>query len=384
MTLPPIDAVRVVALNVPTVLASADITSPMDAVPQHRHRRASWYGSMGEVLVEVAAGSLRGVGMTHGGQAVTALIRTHLGPLLVGTDPTDVEAHWDRLRRACYPYGTGGLAAMARSALDLALWDIRGRAAGVPVTEWLGGGTAPIPVYATGDRVAEFAAAGFTAVKIGMSYGPWDGPGAAAAVQDRLTRARGDAGPDLALMADAWMGWTPEFIAAVAPVMADVGLRWLEEPLPPDHPGMSAAAGHSGAVPVASGEHLVHPHEFSALAAAGVRIWQPDVMWCGGLTAALQLADLAQRTPVATTGGDEHCRLVPHLGAGPFSLPLVAARCPDELAEWFVGSAPGAGWHTAPTVVRGAPTPDNGWITPSAAPGFGITIDEEAVNLHAQ
>ncbi|GAA2008143.1 hypothetical protein JL107_15965 [Nakamurella flavida] len=383
MSVPQIDGVRVAALAVPTVLASAEITSPMDAVPAHRHRRSSWYGSMGEVLVEISAGPLRGIGMTHGGQAVAALLREHLGPLLVGTDPTDIAAQWDRLRRACYPYGTGGLAAMARSALDLALWDMRGHAEGVSVTALLGGTGTEIPVYATGNRVAEFVAAGFPAVKIGMPRGPWDGPSAVEAVSRVLERARVEAGPEAALMADAWMGWTPAFVAEVAPALHAAGLTWLEEPLPPDHTGDLPAVVNAAPVPIAGGEHLTHPHEFLALAAAGVGIWQPDVMWCGGLTAALRLADLADRTPVAGLGPSARSRLAPHLGAGPFSLPLVSARCPDHPAEWFVGTAQGAAWDTAPTVLHGAAFPDAGRITPSSAAGFGITLDEEAVNRYA-
>ena len=385
MTLPPVDRVRVIALDVPTVLASAEITSPMDAVVSHRHRRSSWYGSMGEVLVEVSAGSLRGVGMTHGGDAVAALLRGHLGPLLVGTDPADVEGQWDRLRRACYPYGTGGLAAMARSALDLALWDLRGHAEGVSVTELLGGTGAPVSVYATGNRVAEFAAAGFTAVKIGMNRGPWDGPSAAQEIARLLERARAEAGADVHVMADAWMGWTPEFVTEVAPALAAAGLAWLEEPVPPDCVAdLAAVVDAAPTVPVASGEHLVHPQEFVALAAAGVGIWQPDLMWCGGLTAALRLADLADRTPVSGPRPADRSRLAPHLGAGPFSLPLVSARCADLPAEWFVGTAQGAAWDTAPTVLRGAAVPDAGWICPSSATGFGITVDEEAVNRYAR
>ncbi|WP_116953471.1 mandelate racemase/muconate lactonizing enzyme family protein [Jiangella endophytica] len=363
----PIASVTATVIDLPSRLAGTEIASPMDVFPEHRRRRASWYGSMSGVVVQVAADDAVGVGWTQGGHAVAALVEHHLGPLLTGKDSADVDGLWELARRACYPYGTDGLAAMARSALDLALWDLRGRRSGLPVHRLLGGTGRPLPVYASGNDLEYHQSLGFAASKIGLDHGPCDGDDGVRAVRATIAAARERAGAGHELMADAWMGWTPRFVRLVAPALAEAEVAWLEEPLPPDRPADHAGLVESlGPVRLATGEHLYSIESFARLIDAGVHVLQPDISWCGGLTAARRICDLAHEHGV---------EVALHLGGGPWGVHLSSAHPACRRAEWYVGSMPGEPLSAEPTIFTGVRYPDSGVISPGEDPGFGVTVD---------
>ncbi|WP_433136188.1 enolase C-terminal domain-like protein [Actinomadura nitritigenes] len=377
-----ITAVTALEVRVPSLIASAEISSPMDAHPAHRHRRSSWYGMMSQVLVSVTSSDGRtGIGCTNGGSASVAVIEDHLAALLVGTDPSDIEVLADLCTRATIPYGPGGIAAMAVSGIELALWDLAGKRAGEPVYRLLAralGGqddpptAAPIPAYASGNEPERFVDLGFEAVKMSMRAGPWDGADGVRVNAGVLSRARKALGSDRDLMVDAWMGWDLDYIAQMSPLLADHNVRWLEEPLPPTSlPDNAEARRLAAPTALATGEHCHRIDEFTALLdTAAVDILQPDVSWCGGLTAAWRVWDKAERQGVT---------VVPHLSGAVWGLHLVAARPGAQLAEWYVDTTSDQEPGTAPSIFHGAPRPEAGALRPSDEPGFGVRIDPAAV-----
>ncbi len=134
-------------------------------------------------------------------------------------------------------------------------------------------------------------------------------------------------------MADAWMGWDLDYTIKFASVLADEGVLWLEEPLPPDATKSLAEARHAlGRTKLATGEHGDSVDAFARLAATGgVDVLQPDVEWCGGLTAALRIAEIARNAGL---------ELSPHLGGRVWGLHFIAASDVCRWAEWYAPSVP--------------------------------------------
>jgi L-rhamnonate dehydratase len=315
-----------------------------------------WRTALGQILVAIETDAgLIGYGVGGGGAAAIHIIGTVLRGLLLGKEIEPVEEHWQAIYRATLPFGRKGVAIMALSGVDLALWDLRGKAAQRSIAQLLGG---PIrrrlPTYMTvwGD-IPDTLLGTHTAFKIHLGAGNLD------ALVEVVRRARDRVGPHAALMVDAWMQWDLAFTLRFAERVAPCRLDWIEEPLPPDDlAGYAELTGRS-AVPIAGGEH-----EFTAAAFAELiqrrlhQVVQPDVCWCGGLTEVVKIYRLAR---------DHGVRVCPHRGGEVWALPALAALDPEPLAE------SGRPWMTW---VGGQPPIVGGYIDVPAAPGFGVVIDD--------
>ena len=308
------------------------ITDVRAAQPEAASAPRDWRGSLGQLSVAVEAGGMVGYGMGAGGAAGIHVIHEELRRLLLGADAGDVEGLWEAMYRSTLAYGRKGLALMAISGVDLALWDLRGKAAGKPVAALLAEDpAAEVPAYSTTgldgadgfEGIAEALRAGFGAVKLGGIAGsgaPDEG------TADLLRRARERAGGGVQLMADAGMGWSdPARVLALCEEVADLGLVWLEEPLPSDDLDGYAWLTQRSPVPIAGGEHEFTARAFAELMDRGChRIYQPDVCWCGGLTQLVEIYRLAR---------DHGVRVCPHRGSEVWGLHAVAALDPEPLAE---------------------------------------------------
>ena len=307
------------------------ITEVRAAQPHASSAPADWRGTLGQLSVAVEAGGLVGYGMGAGGAAGSHVIERELRPLLVGADASDVEGLWEAMYRSTLAYGRKGLALMAISGVDLALWDLRGKAAGQPVADLLGDSpAAEMSAYCTTgldgadglQGITEAVAAGFGAVKLGGIAGSGSPDGGTA---DLLRRARERAG-GVSLMADAGMGWTdPGRVLALCEEVADLDLVWLEEPLPADDLDGYAWLTQRSPVPIAGGEHEFTARAFAELMDRGChRIYQPDICWCGGMTQLVEIYRLAR---------DHGVRVCPHRGSEVWGLHAIAALDPEPLAE---------------------------------------------------
>jgi L-rhamnonate dehydratase len=377
----PITQVRAIAVVLPSLIAGAEITAPIDRHDRYRRRRSSWYGMMAPVLVEIeCADGSTGFGITNGSSAVASVFNGHLSRFLIGERPENLASLWDICYRAIQPYGPDGLAMMALSGIDLALWDLVGKRAGRPVYELLGGKVRDrVPAYASGNDAPWLESIGFSFIKLSMQAGPWDDGDAIAIATNVgiIERGRRGVSESTTLMADAWMGWTVDFATRMAGALAPLGLRWLEEPLAPDdfdrHAGVRRTLGGTS---IATGEHLYTPSAFRRLIeSGGVDIIQPDAAWCGGITGLRQIAALAAAHGI---------EVLPHLGGLPWGLHFVISNVGSSMAEWYVGTLPGQEFDSAPSLYTGQAVPIDGWIAPTNAPGFGIEIDREIVEKYGR
>jgi L-rhamnonate dehydratase len=335
------------------------ITEVRAVQPNAEGAPQDWRGWLGQILVRVdTADGLTGYGVGGGGAAGIHVVQTVLGDLLIGQDASDVEDLWEQMYRLTLPYGQKGLAIMAVSGVDLALWDLRGKAAGKPIVEVLGGKAGQaIPAYKTGwspGEVLRDSAEGFGAVK--LQVGKLDGLEAVA----QLREMRETLGSDVRIMADAFMSWDEEKALQVAEGIADLDIQWLEEPLPADDlAGYERLCKHSP-VPIAGGEHEYTAAVFEQMMQRGVHaIYQPDVCWCGGLTELVKIYKMAESFGV---------QVCPHRGSEVWALHAIAALDPDPLAE------SGRPWMTW---VKGQPAIEQGMIRPGDDPGFGVDFAED-------
>ncbi|TAK20147.1 MAG: L-rhamnonate dehydratase [Chloroflexota bacterium] len=339
------------------------------------------------VLVEVVTDDgVSGVG-TVGGfcGAARDIIDGHLRDVVLGEDPRDVERLWNAMYRASARYGSRGAAIEAMSGIDIALWDILGKSAGLPVYRLLGGRTRErVPVYSSHLRdtlspadletaAQADVAAGFKAVKLFLTRGPDHGPAGLRMCVEATRRVHQAIGDDIEMMVDAHLRWDVSFTLAYARGVEDLGIRWIEEPIPHDDRGGYARLTAGLPVPIAAGEHEYTRFPFAEMIERRcLGILQPDVNRVGGITEARRIVALASAhsLPVCFHQGWLHS----------YHQITAFPNCP--IGEYFPPPAPGrtpAGNALNWLVLSGEPVARDGAVTVSDAPGFGWEIDREAL-----
>jgi L-alanine-DL-glutamate epimerase-like enolase superfamily enzyme len=300
-----------------------------------------------------------------------------LGELLVGEDPLQIDRLWQTVYHGTSYYGRAGVALHVLSAIDMALWDIAGKAAGSPICDLLGGARIEsVPVYAsqvmpeTPEEVraiaAEAVAAGYGALKLG-----WGPLGRELAHDAALVyAAREVIGSERALMLDGGQAYTVKTALDLLERVADADLYWLEEPLAPDdYDGYRRLAGRA-AVRIAAGEADSGIRPFRALVEQGhLDVLQPDLGRCGGFTVARQIRDLVSDRGVEVV---PHCFSTGILVAA--SLHLAASLDRPTYSEYSVADSPFVnGILTIPFALR------DGQLDVPRGPGLGIELDEDLV-----
>jgi L-rhamnonate dehydratase len=346
------------------------VSTPMSIYPQFSERRGSWRGpNTQDVFVEIVSDEgLTGLGVTRGGAVVETIIGKHLASLLIGSDPRNVELLWEQMYRATLAYGRKGAPIMALSAIDLALWDLLAKWMGQPLYRVLGGAVRDfLPVYATHPDSHALAKEGFVGAKMPMSYGPADGKEGLRKNVERVAEMRAAVGPDVDIMVDCWMSWSVDYTLAFAREVEAYGLRWIEEPLPPDdYDGYAELRRKVRGTLIATGEHEYTRYGFRELLTRGCAdVLQPDVAWCGGVSEIRRVAAMASAYDIP---------VVPHNGVmQPWATHLMMATHNCPLAEYIVFEAKGK--TMPPPLMQGELRPERGKVKPSDAPGAGVSFD---------
>ena len=310
-------------------------------------------------------------------------IDVYLGPLLIGKDPFDVEFLWQHMYRSTIAWGRKGVGMVAISALDIAIWDLVGKATKQPVFRLLGGRTkARIPVYASRlysqklDTLAEetrrYRDQGYRAVKMRFGWGPVDGAAGMHRNVELVRTIRDVVGDEVDIMADAYMGWNLDYARRMLPLLEPLNLRWLEEPVIPDDIHGYAALRSAGRIPIAGGEHEFTLYGFrELLEAKAVDYIQFDTNRVGGISQAHKIAALAEAHSVP---------VVPHAGQM-HNYHIVMSSLNSPMAEFFPRVDVEVGNELFWYIFDGEPEPTEGFIQlRDDVPGLGLTIREDALS----
>ena len=352
--------------------ATDEVANPMSRFPHIKRHRDLWAKTgWGRVFAKVTLedGTI-GLGATSHGRPVAAIIDDHLAPQLLGQDGFAIERLADMMFRLTKPYGTSGLASYAISAIDLALWDAKGKALGLPVYSLIGGKQKQkIYCYSTGSDVDWYQELGFSAHKLPCPYGPADGLEGLRKNVEFVARVREQVGDECELMLDCWMAFDVDYTVRLAEALRPYKLKWIEECLIPED--LDAHAELRARLPwqtLSTGEHwYTHvPFQYS-LKHNLVDILQPDIEWVGGLTTCIKIAHAADAAGKS---------VIFHAGARtPFGQHASMALPAVPMIEYFIGEPPGI------PLKDGTWLPDmsyavDGWLEISDEPGFGLQIDE--------
>lgn len=302
-----------------------------------------------------------------------------LAACVEGEDPLEIDRLWQRMYAGVLFFGRGGAAQQAISGIDMALWDIAGKAYGQPVYKLLGGAFKKhLRAYASilfGDSAAEtyktarrWVDAGFTGVKFG--WGPIGQSEAGDLAQIR--EARRGLGDQADLMIDAGLAYDTHTAVRRAEQFAEYRPFWFEEPLQPDNYDGYARLAAATPLRIAAGEEEVTLAGFEKLLACGLAVLQPDVARVGGLTVARQIGQLAAR----------HHRLVVNHSyktgvSVAASLHFLAALPNTEWLEYCVEQSP-----LRQTLTRQTFPVVGGQVAVPEEPGLGVELDEAVVEKY--
>ncbi|MFI6496051.1 galactonate dehydratase [Nonomuraea typhae] len=322
-------------------------------------------------------------------ETVAACVRT-LMEGLAGADPRRVEEHWQVMAKGGF-YRGGPVLSSALSGIDQALWDIKGKALGVPVYELLGGPVrerARVYTWISGSSPEELAedarakaGAGFTAVKFLACEGPL--PALPSAAEVRAVAARVQAVRQ-AVESDIGVDLHGRFSTAAArrvlPLLEEYLPLFAEEPLLPEFSRDLGLVVRSTSVPIATGERLYSRWDFRDVLPTGIALAQPDVSHAGGISEVRRIAALAEAHDVA---------LAPHCPLGPIALAAslqVAFATPNFLIQ---EQSLGIGYNTGADLLDYLLDPAvfafrDGFVAAPSGPGLGIEVDERAVRQAAR
>ena len=345
------------------------VANPMTRYPRYAAFRPAWLPTLPEFgcVIEAEDGALGFATAAHG-LPVASIIEQYLAPRLIGEPVMAHEKVYDMAVRLCAPFGAQGLASFAISAIDLALWDLKGKLLGKPVYELIGGPSHDeLFCYVTGNDTDWYMELGYKATKLACPYGPADGVEGLNRNVEFVQNRRELIGDDVDLMLDCWMAFDVEYMVRLAEALRPCRLKWIEEFLPAED--LDAHAAVRRRLPwmtLATGEHWYTTTMFQyASRHRLVDILQPDINWVGGLTPMIKIAAIAEAAGLS---------VIPHGGGNTaygqhacMALPAV------PWAETVVFSAPGIPLEEIAT--PGVPVARNGRLRPSDAPGFGVEID---------
>lgn len=337
------------------------------------------------VIVKVSTeDGIVGWGEAHHGRApgsVAHLVNNTLKQLVVGQNAFDNVGVWAKVyEKQLGSHGMGAAACIGLSGIDQALWDIRGKALGVPLYKLLGGRSKRVPAYAGGvslgyqdpqSLVAEaqpHIAAGYKAIKLRVGDTPARDIARVAAVREAI-------GEDIAILTDANTGYTVADARKSMPAFEDHGVGWLEEPFPPhDHFSYAQTATFSS-VPLAAGENHYTRYEFHRLAEDRViTIWQPDLSKSGGVTECLRIAHLASAWKIPIN---------PHTSMTGINMAVtIHFLCAIDNAGYFEGDVSKSNLFRDELVSTPYSVGDDGCVAPLERPGIGVEVNEAFLKAH--
>jgi L-alanine-DL-glutamate epimerase-like enolase superfamily enzyme len=361
-------------------ISKVDVHLVSSPVPEGTADSTRKVETIGFVLVRITTDQgLEGIGVTYhevGGEATRALIQHNMTPKLIGRDPLESEAIWQEFFHYLRGVGRKGLSFCALSAIDIALWDLKGKIANLPVCRLLGGNLTRVPVYASGgwtsydddqlvDEMKSMVRRGFSHIKMKVGFGGGTQPNRDV---ERVRKVREAVGPDIRILIDANNCFDAASAIKLANRIRDYDIFLFEEPVfADDIPGL-AKFRRGTDIPLATGEHEYTKHGVrDLLLAEAADIVQVDGARVGGYTEMLKCAALTQAWNV---------KFAPHAMEN-IHLHLVAAIPNALFLERLLMFEPVTG-----QVFKNAPVPVDGYMTVPDLPGIGLNLDMDFIKDH--
>jgi L-alanine-DL-glutamate epimerase-like enolase superfamily enzyme len=328
------------------------------------------------VLVEASAGGATGLGFSYADTSTARLIHDTLAKVVVGCDAMNVPAAWGAMVHAIRNLGRPGIASMAISAVDTALWDLKARVLGLPLVTLLGAVREAVPVYGSGgftsytidqlqEQLSGWAAEGIGRVKMKIGRDP-------VADIERVAAGREAIGPDVELFVDANGAYTRKQALAQAERFAAEGVSWFEEPVTSDDlAGLRLLRDRAPAgMNIAAGEYGYDLWYFRRMLEAGaVDVLQADASRCAGISGFMQVAALCQARSLPLSA---HCAPSLHAHIG-------CALAPVAHLEYFYDHA-----RIEHMLFDGALDPIAGALRPDMArPGMGLEFKKQDAERYA-
>jgi L-rhamnonate dehydratase len=372
--------VRVVQINAPVVQPGPDTkpgwnsyairSKPIARYSEYTRIDGNQPGTVGKAWVQITAeNGTYGLGSCALGPMAAPLVDYFIAPMIEGREAFAIELINDLMWRSHEAF-QGGIATAAQSAVDIALWDLKGKLLERPVYEMIGGPSRKkIELYATGDDLEWMRELGFKRFKISNPFFYEEGAEGLAKLEEHVARSREIVGDDAELMLNPVMSFNADMALRVAERLRPYNLRWFEEPLPAwDLEGHKELKRAMTWTALATGEHHFGRKAFQQLIAArAVDIVQPDIEWTGGFSETLKIYTYAEAAGVET---------ITHIGGNTAWGQHFAYAMPESSqAEWFMDT--NVGQPVGDKQMPGVPTMKDGTVVPSDAPGFGLEMPEE-------
>ena len=377
-------------------IRNSPLVGPMEPYNEYRKDRAMWTGGnhwiVPVVIIRTDEG-IEGYGFCGGGTEVAGkvLIENHFKNLLIGSDPFDTETLWDKMYRASIVFGRKGAAIEAISGVDIALWDIKGKALGVPVFKLLGGKTKDkIQLYASNlhpsdlddpdyealaREAIDYKEQGYKGVKQRACAGPAEGKKGMERNEMLVKTVREAVGDDISIMIDSYMSWAEiDYSIEMIKRLDKYNLDWVEEPLLPDDFEGYKCLCSKVETPIAAGEHEFTRFGHKDLIVNRiVDIIQPDIRRMGGLTEAKKVVALAEAFNMPCAPHVAYAETI-HLV---MACPMVRWAEDPCVPTWEKEKQDG-GFSDA--YILGAPKAENGYIkVDDTRPGLGIELNMEVI-----
>ena len=318
-------------------------------------------------------------------EMVALFVAKRLRPILLHQDPIAHEKLWDQMHRIMV-HGRHGDAMLAISAIDCALWDLKGNWLGQPVFRLLGGPTRDsMPCYASmlgfsvrdlqrvRERAAEYRALGYRAQKWFFRHGPMSGPEGMRDNVALVRTLRETLGDDADIMLDCWQSFDPIYAIELAGRIAEFRPRWLEECVMPDRIDSYRRVKDATRIPLSGAEHEYTRWGFKRFIDAGaLDVLQPDIYWAGGLSEVLKIAAYASVHDVM---------VIPHGHSTPAGLHFSLAQSPmlTPLQEYLVK------WNAINQHFLAHPlVPEDGMLRTPTQPGLGMALDPAKIEAQEE
>ncbi len=365
------------------------LVMPLDVYPEFRDatKRVGWSDQKSEnalahdayfVQVETDEGVI-GIGGPMD-RAIAFIIENELSRFLIDRDPLATEFIWDILHRAMV-HGRQGNTMIAISAVDNALWDLKGRYFNVPVYSIIGGPTrAEVPAYASmlgydvldmglvAERAKQYQGLGYTAQKWFFRHGPMSGAEGFKKNVELAETLRETLGDDDDIMLDCWQAMDVNYVIRLAEAIEDTQPRWLEEVAMPDRIDSYRKIREATNIPLSGAEpHYTRWGMKEFIDAEALDILQPDIYWAGGMSEVLKIAAIATTADLIT---------IPHGHSTNAGIHFSVSQSPihTPYQEYLVK------WNTIHQHFLKDPVrPENGMIAAPAAPGMGMDLDADKI-----